>query len=128
MKKINRFIKNRYKIAQNYIEFINKKILKNLISIPNYKKPNLSSWHLFIISIDFLKLKINKNDLLNFLLKNNILCQVHYTPIYKYKLFNKRLSYINCEKYFKNCLSLPIYPNLRKSDQKYIMKKIYFFW
>ena len=127
LKKINKFIKYRKKIFNIYkIEL--KKIAKK-ITLPNYKI-NKSSYHLFIISINFEKIKSSKHKFIKFLRKNNIFCQYHYIPIYKFKLFNQKISlnlYKGAEFYYKNTISLPIFYNLNAGFQKKIINKINFF-
>ena len=82
---------------------------------------------LVLISINFKKIKSTKDKLLKFLTKNNIFCQYHYIPIYKFKLFNKKINlkfYKGAEFYYKNTISLPIFYNLNNSSQKKIINKI----
>jgi dTDP-4-amino-4,6-dideoxygalactose transaminase len=125
--KINKFISFRGKIFKFYNSNLVK--YKNLISLPIYKK-NISSHHLFLVSVNFNKIKSSKNKLLKFLKKNNIFCQYHYIPIYRFKLFNKKINfhfYKGAEHYYKNSLSLPIFYNLNFNSQKKIIKKIKFF-
>jgi dTDP-4-amino-4,6-dideoxygalactose transaminase len=127
LKKINRFINYRRKIFNIYKTEL-KKII-NLINLPSYTimKP---SYHLFLISIDFKKIRSTKDKLLKFLKKNNILCQYHYIPIYKFKLFNQKISlnlYKGAEFYYKNTISLPIFYNLNAGFQRKIINKINFF-
>ena len=127
LKKINRFINFRRKIFNNYKTEI-KKII-DLINLPSYRimKP---SYHLFLMSIDFKKIRSTKDKLLKFLKKNNILCQYHYIPIYKFKLFNKKINlnfYKGAEFYYKNTISLPIFYNLNLHFQRKIINKIKFF-
>jgi dTDP-4-amino-4,6-dideoxygalactose transaminase len=127
LKKINKFINYRRKIFNIY-KFELKKII-NLINLPFYRavKP---SYHLFLISIDFKKIRSTKDKLLKFLKKNNILCQYHYIPIYKFKLFNKKINlnfYKGAEFYYRNSLSLPIFYNLGLNYQKKIVRQIKFF-
>jgi dTDP-4-amino-4,6-dideoxygalactose transaminase len=124
LKKINKFINYRRKIFDLYkIEL--KKII-NKITFPSYKisKP---SYHLFLISINFKKIRSTKDKFLKFLRKNNILCQYHYIPIYKFKLFNKKINlnfYRGAEFYYKNTISLPIFYDLNINFQKKIINKI----
>lgn len=127
LKKINKFINYRKKIFNNYkIEL--KKIAK-IITFPSYKRGK-SSYHLFIISINFEKLKSSKDKFLKFLRKKNIFCQYHYIPIYKFKLFNKKINlnfYRGAEFYYKNTISLPIFYGLNISFQRKIINKIKLF-
>ena len=124
LKKINKFIKNRKKIFNIYRNEIKKNI--NQISLPFYSmcKP---SYHLFLISINFKKIRSTKDKLLIFLKKNNIYCQYHYIPIYRFKLFNQKINllrYKGAESYYQNTLSLPIFYNLNFISQKKIINKI----
>lgn len=122
--KINKFISFRKQIYTFY-----KRNLKNysdLITLPLYKK-NKPSYHLFLISVNFNKIKSNKDKLLKFLKKKNIIFQYHYIPIYKFKIFNKKINftyYKGAEFYYRNCLSLPIFYKLTTSLQKKIIKTL----
>ena len=128
LKKINKFINYRKKIF-NFYKIELKKIAK-IIILPSYKISK-SSYHLFIISINFEKIKSSKDKFLKFLKKNNIICQYHYIPIYKFKLFNKKINlsfYRGAEFYYKNTISLPIFYGLNISFQRTITNKIKFFF
>ena len=68
-----------------------------------------------------------KNKLLELLKKSNIFCQYHYIPIYKFKLFDKKINlnfYKGSENYYKNTLSLPIFYNLSVNSAKQVVKKM----
>jgi dTDP-4-amino-4,6-dideoxygalactose transaminase len=124
LKKINKFINARKKIYNFY-----KKSFKNntnLLKLPLYSK-NKQAYHLFLISLNSQKLKNTKDNFLKFLKKNNIFCQYHYIPIYKFKLFNKKVNlsfYNGSEFYYRNTFSLPIFYNLTNISQKKIIKKL----
>lgn len=125
LQKIKKLLKKRNDIARYY-----KKEFKNMqpyITLPNYDYSSYNSYHLFVISINFKKLKKNKNAFFKYMLKNKIICQLHYKPIYKFSIFKKKISLKNfkdSEYYFDNALSLPIYYDLRLKDQKHIVKKV----
>jgi dTDP-4-amino-4,6-dideoxygalactose transaminase len=107
LKNIDLFINYRSRIFKFYRQ--NLKKIENIF-LPNYNIKNKSSYHLFIASINF---KNNtKNDLLNFYKKNKIMLQYHYIPVYKFSFFKKKIELPNCEYYYKNTLSFPIYYNL----------------
>jgi len=128
LKKINRFINYRKKIFNIYKTEL-KKII-NLINFPSYRIMK-SSYHLFLISVDFKKIRSTKDKLLKFLKKKKILCQYHYIPIYKFKLYKDKVNlkfYEGAEIYFKNTLSLPIFYNLTNVKQKLIIKKFISFF
>jgi dTDP-4-amino-4,6-dideoxygalactose transaminase len=128
LKKLNNFINYRKKIFNIYRGYLAK--INNLISFPFYKEKR-SSYHLFLISIKFNIKKLTKDKLLKFLKKNNIFFQYHYIPIYKFKLFNKKINlkfYKGAETYYKNTVSLPIFYNLKPVKQRLIIKKFISFF
>jgi len=121
LKKINKFIKFRKRVFDYYKTEL--KSLGKIISFPEYSLKNNPSFHLFLISVDFKKIKKNKNDLLHFLKKNQIMAQFHYIPIYKFDLYNKKKFFLkNSEEYFNNTLSLPIFYNFSFKKQVFVIK------
>lgn len=128
LKKINKYINYRKKIFNFYKLKLEK--VKNLISLPFYIKKNKPSYHLFIISINFLRTKFNKDKMFKFFKKKKIIFQYHYIPIYKFKLFPNKVNLSNfrgSEYYYKNSISLPIFYNLKLNIQKKIISKIIFY-
>ena len=128
LKKINNFINYRKKIFDIYR--VNLKKISNFIDFPVYREKRYSA-HLFLISIKFKLIKSTKNKLFKFIRSNNIFFQYHYIPIYKFKLFDRRVNlefYKGAEQYYKSVISLPIFYNLTNTKLKFIIKKfIYFF-
>ena len=119
VKKKNKFIKLRRNIAK----FYDKELNKNNIQILNEGPNCLSSYHLYVILVK----KKNRDDLINYLQKKGIQVSIHYFPIpYHpyYKKIGHKKKYPNSEYYFNNAISIPIYPGLTLSEQKYITKSI----
>ena len=107
LKKLKSFVKKRQQIAKLYISKLNK--LSQFIDTPDFDKN--SSWHLFRI-----KIKKNKNKLINYLQKNHIFSQIHYKPINLFSFYKNNKKFKNAEKYYKETLSLPIYYKLSNKD------------
>ncbi len=123
LSKIEKFIDNRSRCFNYYVKLLNS--YKDFLKIPNRENKNLSSFHLFLLNIEFKKIGKTKNNFFKFMKKNNIICQYHYIPIYKFGMYEgKKEKYKNSEKYFNNTVSLPIFSNLKKKHQRYIVKKI----
>lgn len=117
------FLKQRERIYKYYLQLF-KNNYEEVISFPKYQMTDNSSFHLFLINIDFKKLKINKDDLILKLNKKNIFPQFHYIPLYKFSFIYYRSNLKNSESYFKNTLSLPIYVGLSRKEQIYIFKNV----
>jgi UDP-4-amino-4,6-dideoxy-N-acetyl-beta-L-altrosamine transaminase len=80
------------------------------------------AYHLYIIEVE------NRLGLYNYLRENNIFAQIHYIPCHLmpyYKQFGwKEGDMPNAEEYYKNCISLPMYPSLSDKDQQFVINKI----
>ena len=122
LKKINLFIKKRNFIASRY--FLKLSSLRNFISLQKIEKYYLSSFHLFQISIDFDKLKTTKDKFFEFMKKKKIFLQYHYTPIYKFSLFKKKITLPGAETHYKNNISIPIHYNMKIKEIDYVISVI----
>lgn len=127
LKKIDKFVKKRNKIAKIYDKSFQK--LK-FFEVPPRNKGILSSYHLYNLKIEFKKLNKNKKDFFIYLKKNLINVQVHYIPIYKQPYYKnkykfKHVDYPNSEIFYQNEVSIPIYYSLKEKDVNYILKKIF---
>lgn len=80
------------------------------------------AYHLYVIEIE------DRLELYNYLRQNKIFAQIHYIPCHLmpyYKQFGwKEGDMPNAEKYYKNCISLPMYPTLTNEEQEFVINKI----
>jgi UDP-4-amino-4,6-dideoxy-N-acetyl-beta-L-altrosamine transaminase len=80
------------------------------------------AYHLYIIEVE------DRVGLYNYLRHNNIFAQIHYIPCHLmpyYKQFGwKEGDMANAEQYYKNCLSLPMFPTLTQKEQNFVIEKI----
>ena len=126
IKKIKKFINLRKRVY-----FFYKKQFYNFNSffiLPKYSKNIKSSYHLFLINFNLKKILINKNNFFKKMLENKINCQYHYKPIFLFKkIFKQKFmkkDFKGAIAYYKNTISLPIFPDLSKKDQIFIIKII----
>lgn len=77
-------------------------------------------YHLYVIEAE------RRMELYTFLRRNDIYTQVHYVPIHKqpYYLSLNKVKLEGAERYYENCLSLPMYHTLSPKEQGYVIKKI----
>lgn len=125
LSKIYKFLKKRRDIARRYdLAFSN-----NLnIELIHSRFRDLSANHLYVIKINFRKLKKNREELMSYLLKAGIRTQVHYIPIVMHPYYEKKgfkiSEYPNAKEYYDNCISLPCYYSLSIKDQKKVINHI----
>tara|TARA_B100000242_G_C43033138_1_gene481511 strand:+ start:376 stop:1506 length:1131 start_codon:yes stop_codon:yes gene_type:complete len=125
-KRINKFIKKRRSIAKIYDNYFKS---NEYLSTPYLSKENISSYHLYPIRINFEKIKKNKDQLINFLMKKKIKLQFHYIPIFEFNYFKKKYklklkNYPNTKKFYNQVVSLPIYFELTTKKLKSILNNI----
>ena len=117
LRKINESIKKRHILKKRYDN-----LLKNLpIIVPFQSKDNYSSLHLYPIQIKRNLSNVSRLKLFNQLIEAGIGVNVHYIPIhtqphYK-KMGFKDGDFPISEAYYKNAISLPIFPNMSLQDQ-----------
>lgn len=124
LSKIKKFINKRKKIRSNYEKYFSQN--KNIANL-EINKDNTSTNHLYVIRI-IKNEKHIRNKLLKYLKKKGIILNVHYIPIHYHSYFkrikNLRTNLPNTEKYFDEAISLPIYPDLKHKEQKYVVDAI----
>lgn len=122
-KKLDSFIGRRREIAKKYDESFKDTILK-----PLYPFTTNSSYHLYVVKVDFTTLSHSKEELFIKMREANIGLQLHYIPINKQPYY-KSLGYGNedtpiMDKYYERCFSLPIFPALEDKEQTYVVEKL----
>ena len=120
LKKIKNFLKKIKQIAKKYNLGL-KKI--NQINIPIISKSYNSSNHLYLINIKRYNMK-KKESFIRYMMKNKILTQQHYKPVYKFKNFKGKYVSRNAEIYYNSTVSLPIFYQLSSKEQNYIISKV----
>ena len=124
LKKLDSFVKRRKEIALKY-----DKAFLNSVVKPLYSFTNNSSYHLFVVKVDFSKLNISKVELFNKMREKNIGLQLHYIPINKQPYY-KSLGHGNedtpiMNRYYDECFSLPMYSSLSNEEQEYVIKTLF---
>ncbi len=85
LKKIKLFINKRKKISNTYDKYFSK---LSEITLLERNKKKFSSNHLYIIHINNKRLK---DKFIKFMLKNKVIVQYHYIPIYKFRINKKKI-------------------------------------
>ena len=124
LKKLDEFIVRRIEIAKRYDEAFNNTNVKHL-----YAYNGKSSYHLYVVQVDFDKFGLSKINFFKKLKDKNIGIQLHYIPINQ-QPFYKQLGYGKeqtpvMDQYYKECFSLPMFPKLTNEEQRYVIKIVF---
>lgn len=80
------------------------------------------AYHLYVIEVT------DRLGLYNYLRSKGILAQIHYIPCHLMPYYRdlgwKEGDFPNAEKYYRQCISLPMYPTLSEEEQAYILQTI----
>lgn len=126
LRKLNKFIEKRRRIARIYRKNLSK--IKE-IELPTERNNAMSSWHLYPIRLK-LKSKVaaKRKEIFNYLRGKNIGVQVHYIPVYLHPYYQK-LGYKKgicprAEDFYQREISIPLYQSMSDTKVKYIINSL----
>lgn len=118
LKRCNRFWEARRRIAGHYHEAF--------ADLPEIQVPACASniqhaWHLYVIQLDAERLRINRQDFIKALKKENIGTSVHFIPLHLHPFYRDSFGYQpgdfpQASAVFQRIVSLPIYPAMTEAD------------
>jgi UDP-4-amino-4,6-dideoxy-N-acetyl-beta-L-altrosamine transaminase len=123
LKKLDEFVRLRQSIARLYDhKFSN----IDHIQIPCVNSDSSHSYHLYPLQIEFDKYGLSRKLFFEKMKEAGIILQVHYIPVHLQPYYREKYGfgpgdYPVSEKFYSKQVSLPIYPNLSKSDQIYVI-------
>lgn len=122
--KVDKFVARRRRLAERYNE-----LLKDLpLKLP-YQNPDTdSSWHLYIVSVDFNKIKKTKKQIFAEMKAKGVCLNLHYIPVHTQPYF-QNLGFKNgdfpvSEKYYEEAFTLPLYYSLTDEQQEYVVSAL----
>lgn len=122
LKKLDQFVERRKEIAAVYNEAFKD---HPLVRIPAQGEGTDSSWHLYMLWVDFEKAGISKKVFFEDMRKKNIYLNVHYIPVYKHPYYQQNgFSQVKCdhaEWAYEGFISMPIYYSLTEEEQEYVI-------
>jgi dTDP-4-amino-4,6-dideoxygalactose transaminase len=99
--------------------------------ITPHEEENVDScFHLYVLQIDFEKIRKSRKQIMETIKKRGIGTQVHYIPVNSQPYYEKkcgkyiRSDYQIAESYYKKCLTIPLYPQMSNDDVGYIIQAI----
>ncbi len=130
--KLKGFIETRKKYVKMYNDAFSK--MKEL-TIPYQSTDSDSSWHLYIIRLNTIKLKVGRKKIFEALLKENIGVNVHYIPVYFHPYYQD-LGYEQglcprAESHYEQIITIPLFPKMTEKDVDDVIeavKKVIYFY
>ena len=89
---------------------------------------DISSYHLYSIRLNKDVIKGNQRTVYDHMHNQGVNVNLHYIPIhlqpYYSKLGFKRGDFPEAEKYYQECMSLPLYPSLQSDEVIYVCDQL----
>jgi dTDP-4-amino-4,6-dideoxygalactose transaminase len=124
--KLPMFITRRREIVDMY-----NKAFKDIefIHAPFEHRDCLSNFHLYVLLIDFDKIRIDRAQFVLKLKMKGIQTQVHYIPMHLQSYYRKNFGTgwgdcPNMEMYYAKCLTIPLYPAMTNEDVERVIYEI----
>ena len=123
LKKLDRFLKHRRKIAKRYDQaFSGMPAIKPLIVDPDI----LHAYHLYVIRVDFEALGGDRTAYFKTLRQKGIAVNVHYIPVHLHPYYRKTFKTGPglcpvAEAAYKQILSLPIFPAMTDEEGEFVI-------
>jgi len=123
LKKLDDFIGRRVALAKQYdLAF------EGTAVHPLYIFDGKSSYHLYVVQVDFDTVPITKEELFVKMQDKGIGLQLHYMPInkqpyYRELGYGKEITPV-MDRYYAQCFSLPMYPKLTNTEQSYVIDSL----
>ena len=107
---------------RNEIANVYKKAFQGKIKFQSLPTNCYNAHHLFIIEVN------QRKEFYEFLHSKGVLAQIHYVPVHTLPYY-KSIGYqdaelSHAERYYSNCISLPMYPTLSDDEQLYVIEQI----
>ncbi len=121
MQRFDSLLASRQRIAEWYFKELGP--LEKHIELPPKSENSRQAWHLFVVKLNLERWKIGRDRFINELTSLGIGCGVHYIPLHYFSAYNKILTIpvgklYHTEKSYTRVVSLPLYPELKRSDVK----------
>jgi dTDP-4-amino-4,6-dideoxygalactose transaminase len=114
-------------LAEQYMK--NLAGLSDFLELPTVERHCRHGWHLFIIKLNLLRLKISRDRFIELMASYGIECGVHYKPIFELRYYRHALKlssqdYPNAAAAGHRVVTLPLYPLLKTKDVDYICDRV----
>jgi len=122
MMRLTKFVSTRHKIAERY-----NLLLKDLpVQIPYQLEKTYSAMHLYVIRLQLDEILMTHREVFDELRANQIAVNLHYIPVHIHPYYKAMGfgygDFPEAEKYYKEAISLPMYPGLSQSDQDKVIQ------
>jgi UDP-4-amino-4,6-dideoxy-N-acetyl-beta-L-altrosamine transaminase len=126
LKKIDSFIQRRREIVARY-----NGAFKNIpwLTTPYEREKVFSAFHLYVLKIDFGQIGKSRGQVMEELKAKGVGTQVHYIPVHLQPYYREHFGFKEgdfprAERYYSQCLSIPLYPKMTDDEINQVIHAI----
>ena len=124
MDSLDEFVARRRYLVKRY----NEKLKGLPLRTPYQDEATNPSWHIYIIRVDFTKVKLSKKEIFARMRDRGIVLNLHYIPVhtqpYYQKLGFQKGDFPISEKYYEEAITLPLYYDLTDEQQDEVIEAL----
>lgn len=124
LKQLDNFVTRRHGLVERY----NQQLLGLPITLPYQLSESYSAFHLYVIRLQTDKLSSSHRDIFTQLRQEGIGVNLHYIPIHTQPYYQamgfSQGEFPRAESYYKEAISLPLYPDLTMEDQDKVINTL----
>lgn len=124
LQRLDEFVARRHEIAIRY----DKRLSDLKVTIPWQHQNSYSSFHLYVIRLKLTEIKKSHRQVYEALHATGIRVNLHYIPVYRqpyYEQMGFSSGYcMEAEKYYDECISIPMYSGLTQAQQDFVIDSI----
>lgn len=125
IQRLDSITESRHKIAKRY----NEQLASLPVIVPFQIQESYSGLHLYVIRLKLDEIKPTHLEVFQSLRAANIGVNLHYIPVHLQPYYQKNFSFQTgdfpqAEQYYREAISLPLYPDLTEEQQDYIVETL----
>ena len=124
MTRLTQYVERRHEIAQYYDE----RLADLPLTLPWQHPDGYSAYHLYVIRLQLDKISKTHLQVFEDLRAREIMVNLHYIPVhtqpYYQKMSSKKGDYPEAEHYYREAISIPMYPTLTDVEQDHVISAL----
>ncbi|RXZ64751.1 UDP-4-amino-4,6-dideoxy-N-acetyl-beta-L-altrosamine transaminase [Pelagerythrobacter rhizovicinus] len=125
IERLDDYVTRRHKLARRYDD-----LLEDLpLTLPWQHPDGYSGLHLYIVRLNLGEIRKTHREVFSSLREQGIGVNLHYIPIYRQPYYEKlglrREDFPHAEAYYREAISLPMYPTLTEEEQDRVVKALH---
>ncbi len=129
LRRLKTSVRRRNEIAYFYTDYIFENFDINMIRPLDRRNDAFNAYHLFVLLVNFDHFRIKRSRVMQRLRAAGIGTQVHYIPLFMQPYYAERYGlkpddYPGMMSYYRQSLTIPMYPNLTELDCTRVMREL----